>query len=64
MGSDNGVGDRGAGFGLRRPGLWLSAMYLLCLHPNFRQITAPLPASMVLSDSLTPRVVGDPKTGM
>ena len=37
-------------------------VYLLCLHPNSRQITAPPLASVVLSDSFTLRLVGDTKT--
>ena len=51
------------GFGFRRPRLWLSAIYILCLHPSRRQFTAPPPASVVLSDSLIPRLMRDSKEG-
>lgn len=58
-----GVGWVGVGSGFKRPGLWLSAVHILCLHPSHRQFTAPPLASIVLSDSLIPRLMRDSKAG-
>lgn len=45
------------GSGFKRPGLWLSAVHILCLHRSRRQFTALPLASIVLSDSLIPRLM-------
>lgn len=53
----------GVGSGFKRPGLWLPAIHILCLHHSRRQFTAPPLASVVLSDSLIPRLMRDSKEG-